>query len=87
MPKKGKENFLTFKVLIITEETRSRYIQQPNNKNMLHIKILIECAQWQRYKVQITRAKSGQTQKMRMLTECQNGSMQEVMPQHDSILP
>lgn len=54
---------------------------------MLRIKILIEYAQWQRYKVQITRAKSGQTQKMRMLTECQNGSMQEVMPQHDSILP
>lgn len=51
-------------MLIITEETRSRYIQQPNNKNMLRIKILIEYAQWQRYKVQITRAKSGQTQKM-----------------------
>ena len=61
MPKERNDNFLTLKVLIIIEETETRYIKQWNNNNSWYLfKCLIEWAQHQKYKVQIS-AKSGQT--------------------------
>lgn len=63
MPKERNDKFLNLKVLIIIEETKTRYVKQSNNSKAWYLfKCLIEWAQQQKYKVLIS-AKRGQTGK------------------------